>query len=92
MLLAYGLQQDPERRERAALAMKCLLLIKDMADVSRSVVVRNIHLLEESFSKEEAAQLLARAVELSDPLIFRNAVGRLLSSPAAFLSASIESR
>lgn len=86
ILLAHGLQGAAAEQAKAISALKCLLLIKDMADTSRSIIVRNIALLEgENFSQNEIDMLCAKGVEVTRALQLRALIDAFIQSPAAFL-------
>jgi hypothetical protein len=58
-LLAYGLAGTPEERAKAAQGLKCLLLIKGVAETSVSVIIQDLRLLAaDSFSQAEVTALL----------------------------------
>lgn len=85
-LLAHGLA-DEEIREKAATALRCLLLIGNMNSTSRAVVVSNLKTLEgEEYSQEDVDLLIGRALHVRRQGTLRSHVDSYIDNPAAFLT------
>ncbi len=66
IFLAEGLRSN-EYKERSINALKCLLLIKNMAETSKNVVIDDLRILEgDSFSENSISVLLSKSVDVGN--------------------------
>lgn len=88
ILLSHGLHSQGSEREKAILGLKALLLVRDMAGVSKEIVITNLKTLEGSFFAEEiVAALRAKAVNMDEVLELRRRIDALISNETVFLTA-----
>lgn len=87
ILLAHGLKSDDVERENTLKALKCLLLVSGIADISQAIVTDNIKLLEgDLFSDEEAQLLRSKAVSITDQLKMREQINQFILYGTSFLT------
>lgn len=87
ILLDLGLRGDDETRGKCLRALKCLLLIGDIAPSSRKVVEENIQKLSgKSYSSEEVASIKKHATSRLDSSKARETIDKYISSPESFVS------
>ena len=80
ILLAYGLSGTDEEREKAILALKSLLLIKNVAEESLSSITRNLRLLSRTeVSDQQISVLRNTAVPVQKQLDLRARIDGLLA-------------
>jgi hypothetical protein len=79
ILLAYGLRSTGDELTKTVNALKCLLLIKDMAKGSREIVVRNLRILQKTrFSEASVAAILKRSVPVHENLGLRDRIDEII--------------
>ena len=77
ILLIYGL--SCEDRTKFIIALKSLLFIKDMASVSREIVISNIKTLEgDKYNQDEINNLLSKSVATGKIIDFRKLVDEIV--------------
>lgn len=77
ILLIYGL--SCEDRTKFIIALKALLFIKDMASVSREIVISNIKTLEgDKYNQDEINNLLSKSVATGKIIDFRKLVDEIV--------------
>lgn len=65
LMLSHGLSGPPAERARTVMALKCLLLVKNMAPVSKAITVRNLNTLEGgAFDQNQIDAISSKAIEL----------------------------
>ena len=80
ILLSQGCKRDA-LKDSSAKALKCLLLIKNIAKISQDVIVNNLKLLEkESFSSDEISLLRSKSVDIDNVFEIRNRIEIFLSN------------
>lgn len=79
-ILYFNALQDKDNKEKYINALKCMLLIKYIANTSVSVIIRNIKLLEgHYFSEEQIKDLQKSAIDDNiDNSSFRNSIDKFL--------------
>lgn len=79
-ILYFNALKDKENKERYINALKCMLLIKRVANTSISVIIRNIKLLEgHDFSEKQIKDLQKSAIDDNiDNSSFRNHIDKFL--------------
>lgn len=88
ILLSHGLHAQGPERDKAIQGVKALLLIRDMARVSRDVVISNLKALQGNEYAEEAVTLLRqKAVSMDDVLELRRRIDAFISNEAVFLTS-----
>jgi len=88
ILLAHGLHGQGGERNKAILGLKALLLIRDMARVSKEIVINNLKVLEGNEYTEEVVTILSeKAVSTDDVLELRRRIEALISNDLAFLTS-----
>lgn len=81
LMLSHGLRDKNEGKSRAISALKCLLLVKNMAVASRDTVIRNIKILEgASFNQANVDTVLAKAIDLDATQACPNTIRDLIDS------------
>lgn len=81
IFLAEGLKESIERRVPFINALKCLLLVKNIAEKSMKVVIRNISILEDQTMTEKDVELLrSNAVDVDDVFKFREKIEDYLAN------------
>jgi hypothetical protein len=79
MLLAHGTTSDANGKQKAVTALKCMLLIKDMANTSRSIVLENLRVLEgKCFNESELQNIGESAVSVGDILTLRRQIDEII--------------
>lgn len=79
IFLAHGLDASLPERQNIVKALKCLLLVKDIADTSLSVITNNIKSLEgENYSDEEISLLRKNAVDIDKTLELRGQIDKVI--------------
>lgn len=88
ILLAHGLSAQSPEKEKAIQGLKALLLIRDMARVSREVVINNLKMLEGNEYVEEAIGILRqKAVSIDDVLELRKRIDEFINNELLFLTS-----
>lgn len=81
ILLSQGLGSSGKDRDNLVKALKCLLLIKDVANKSTDVIKDNIRILEgNDYSEEENTQLRMTSVRIFHQLKLRNRINEYLEN------------
>lgn len=88
ILLSHGLRSSNQEKEKAITGLKALLLIHDMAQISREIVIANLKTLAgNDFTDDMVESLRERAVSIDDVLELRRRVGALVADEVAFLGS-----
>lgn len=74
MFYGIGSAGDAEARSRACAGLKCLLLVKDLADHSMTAILNSLKNLGSELNDADIEQLRARAVIIDDVVSFRQEV------------------
>ena len=91
VLLSYGLHGDAADKDVAVKALKCLLLVKNMAEESRKIIIGNVKVLEgDTFSPENIDKLMAKSINVEEADLIRDLIGEFISDPDAFLNMNSE--
>ncbi len=86
ILLELGLREDDETHGKCLKALKCLLLIGDVASSSRKVVEENIQKLSgKSYSSEEVESIKKHATSRFGWSNVREKIDKYISSPESFV-------
>ena len=89
MLYAKGVNESSGDLVKTIMALKCMLLNSEMAEISRNSIVQNIKRLEgDEFSEEEINLLSDNSCDGSNLLKFRSLVDEYCGNPSAFLTKS----
>jgi hypothetical protein len=87
MLYSIGKGGEPEEKEKALIALKCMLLNSTMAEVSRQCIIRNIKALsDDEYSEEEIDLLASRSCSATKLIELREMIDEFIANPAAFLT------
>lgn len=86
LLLAHGLSDNQnQRRVVSVKALKCLSLIRHMADNSVKAIKRNLQLLEGGdFSEDEYQSLRSLAIPASQPIQLRSLIDEFIENQGRF--------
>ena len=86
ILLAYGIAEEANK-DQAVKALKCLLLISEIAKRSLGVIISNLKTLEgEDYTDEEIDLIRKKSVSVDDQLAIRSLIGSYIDNPSAFLT------
>ncbi len=81
ILLSQGLLSSGKDRDNLIKALKCLLLIKNIANTSSEVIKNNIRILEgNDYSEEESTQLRMNSISVFHQLKLRNRINEYLEN------------
>lgn len=87
ILLAHGLVSEKDNKEKCIMALKCLILVKDIAERSKQVVINNLKTLEgEDYSDNEILLLSSKSASIDDAIAFRENIDKYIINSAAFLT------
>jgi hypothetical protein len=88
LFLAAGLGSDDEKCSRCIVGLKCLLLIKSIAEKSVWVITHNLEILEGTDYLEDETKLLrSKSVGVDKIILLRQNIQKFCDSPTAFLSS-----
>lgn len=80
VILSQGLQAKDDARKKCLIALKLMILIKNIAPISQSVIIKNIQILAgEPITDDDLLELKAEAVDTGDILVFREKVDQFMS-------------
>lgn len=78
ILMSYGLSTNENNKNKAIAALKCLVMISDMAETSKRVVVSNLRILMGvHFDQTEIDELEKKGVHVEKLLKFRELVDQI---------------
>ena len=67
--------------------MKCILLVEDIADKSKKIVINNLKMLEEvKYSEDEIDLIRKKSVDVDDAEVIRNVINAFIQNPVEFLN------
>lgn len=86
ILFAKGNTNDVEKKKNAILGLKSLLLINDIAETSKELIIRNIKILEDNdYSQDEIDLIKSKSEKLSNELELRDLIDEYIKNSDNFI-------
>lgn len=91
VLLSHGLHGDDSDKKTAVMALKCLLLVKNMAEASQKIIIGNLKVLEgDAFQTEAIKKIRKKSVYVQKADSIREEIGSFINDPDSFLKTVVD--